>query len=292
MNKRLILLPGPENVVNAATCYLNCPIGYRYHAIFFAHTSTSGTQLPSAATGAGDMIVKWGGKIQRVHTLAELKKLNTLKGANHAPITLGSSGTGYGELYALFFAEPWRKNTAQAEYLAWPTFAGKQLQIELKLGTPTSASAQAITAYALVDNFPQPGMDKNGVVLGKVYRYGITPAAAVDITTLDKRDIYSGIYITAATGGTLTKATLKADGLPIHEVQASVAASADVLNGIGKLFDNNTGQFSGEMVLDTLDPVQDGFDASKARDFQLRIEQSGTLSGTTFVTVERVGLAD
>lgn len=292
MTKRLILLPGPLNVVNAKTCYLDCPIGYRYHAILFAHTSTSGTQLPSAATGAGDMRVKLGGKVQRLHSLAELKKLNTTKGSTYTPVTLGSSGTGYGELYAVYFAEPWRKDIVQADFTAWPTGPGRQLQIELDLGTPSSATAQAITAYALVDTLPQPGSDKNGVQIVKVYRADYTPAAAADITTLDKRDLYQAIYATKATGGTITKLGLKADGVPIAEAQQSVAASADVLQGIGKLLDNNTGQFDAELILDLFDPLQDGFPAAQVKDFQLRIEQSGSLSGTTRILVERLGPPD
>jgi hypothetical protein len=269
MTKQLILMPGPNNVGAAKTAYLDCPMGYRYHALFLhilgdTAASNGATNLPTV--WVNDIRVKLGGKQQRLHTAAELNKLNTLKGANFAAGTLGSSGASYGQVLPVYLAEPWRKDIAQAEFPAWVTGPGRQLQVEIDCGTPTGTSpAPAIVVYALVDK----GGDINNNPIVKVYRSDYPTGTAIDIVTLDKRDLYQSINVVKGTSATFTKAVLKADGVAISEAQTGAAQAA-----IMKQLDNNSGQFDAELILDGFDPLQDGFPAAGVKDFQLRVEQS------------------
>lgn len=288
MTKPLILMPGPNNVGSAKTAYLDCPMGYRYHALFLeilgdTGTSNGATNLPTV--WVNDIRVKLGGKVQRLHTAAQLNKINSVKGAAYAAITLGSSGASYGQMIPIYLAEPWRKDIREAEYPAWVTGPGNQLQVELDLGTPSGTTpAPAIKVYAMVDKAAQPGQEQNIV---KIYRNDFATATAIDITTMDKRDLYQSIYITKGTSATFTRAILKADGSAVSEVQAGASQIA-----IMKQLNNAAGQFDAELILDGFDPLGDGFPAANVKDFQLRVEQSAAGTGTVNVLVERLGRPD
>jgi hypothetical protein len=294
MTKRLILLPGPTNVGAGKTLYLDCPMGYRYHAVFLKLKADTGTNLPCAAsngTGAWlqDISIKLGGKVQRLTNGLDLNLANTLKGSTFGAVTVGSSASNYGQIVPIYFGEPWRKDIYQADYPAWPTGNGQQLQIEANIGTPTgTAPTVSCTAYALVDTGKQPG-DKLNIV--KWYRSDFTPASAVDVTTLDTRDVYQAIYVKQAvlttTQAVYSKVTLKADGVPIVEVQDPTTQAA-----VMKLIDNNSGQFGAELILDGFDPLQDGFPAGNVRDLQLRVESSTVGTGVLRVITERLGPPD
>ena len=103
MPTRKIILPSPNTVSPSATSLISCPVGaaYRYRAIHIKMGVLSGaaavaaTALPTGsgttAGFGGDIRVKINGRVQRLHTCAQLAKLNALNGADYAVATWGAA---------------------------------------------------------------------------------------------------------------------------------------------------------------------------------------------------------
>jgi hypothetical protein len=284
MLTRKIQLPtvsNPNPALNT-TSTIYVPPGERVHQVFLKITASTGTNLP-VANWIGDVTVKLGGKPQRIHTLDELNKLNKVNGSAYGAFTVGVSATDYGQIVPIFFAEPWRNDNDQAQFLAVETSKEKAMEIEVvRNGTPTGTSPTVtVSAYAIVSADKQPRAQGNAFVMKKVYRSDFPSTANLDIPTLDKRDMYASLHIAAAN---ITKAILKADGLPIHDL---LLADNDAL--VTQLQMDPT-QFDYSLVLDQDDTINNGLFAGALSDLQLRVEQSN--AATIRVLSERVGTPD
>lgn len=291
MLKRKIALPTVTNPNPAAgqTSVITVPGGLRCHQILLKITGSTATSLPiTTATGSyiKDVRVKLGGKVQRLHTAWELNNLNKVNGSTYGAYTVGSSGTNYGQIIPIFFAEPWRNENAQGEYLAWPSTKDQLIEVEVDVfALPTGTTpVLTISAHAIVDNGLQPNADKNGVVISKVFRNDFAAATSLDITTLDKRDLYQGIYIQANAGSTtlVSKAIVKANGTLIHELPYS--ENFEFLSAMGL-----TETFDYSLVVDADDPIQNGLPASGLSDLQLRIENTASPTTVFRVLAQRLG---
>lgn len=280
MLKRKISLPTVTvpNPTSGKTSVVSIPGGLRAHVIYLKITADTGTNLP-IANWIGDIRVKLGGKVQRLHSADELNKLNSVNGDSYAAQTVGSSASNYGQIIPIFLAEPWRNSNDQADYLAWPSTKDQLIEVEVDCnGTPTGTSPTiTIAASAVVDSLNQPGSDKTGVLISKVFRNDYPSAANLDITTLDKRDIYQGIYIAAAN---ITKAIVKAGGTVVHELPLSENVSMLKSYGLQT-------KFNYDLVIDAEDPIQNGLPANGLNDLQLRIEQSS--AAVIRVLAQRLG---
>jgi len=267
MLKRKIILPTVTNAnpTTGKTSVVTVTPGYRVHTVLLNITANTGTNLP-IGNWIGDIRVKLGGKVQRLHSAAELNKLNLVNGAAYGAYTVGVSGTNYGQVIPIFLAEPWRNDNLQAEWLAWNTSATSLMEIEIDTnGTPTGTTPTiSITATAVVDTGSQAGSDKTGLQIVKVFRNDYPSAQNLDVTTLDRRDVYQGVYIAAAN---ITRAIVKADSLPIHELYVADNKALLTQSLLSPQFDY-------DLVLDHDDALSSGLNANAARDLQLRIEQS------------------
>jgi hypothetical protein len=287
MLKRHIALPTPStpNPTSGKTTVVTVPGGLRVHQVLLKIIADTGTNLPSG-NWIGDIRVKLGGKVQRLHTMAELNKINATNGTPYAMTTIGSSASSYGQIIPIFLAEPWRKNNSQQEYLAWPTTKDQLMEIEVDCnGTPSGSSPTiTISATAVVDDLPQPGSDKNGVIISKVFRGDYAQSQYYDLTTLDKRDIYQAVYLQSNAGSTtlVTKAIVKAGGRIIHELP--------VLDNTAFLKSNElTESFDYSVVLDADDPIENGLPTGGLNDLQLRIENSAAPTTIARYLAQRLG---
>jgi hypothetical protein len=274
-------ITNPNPGLNTSTT-IAVPGGERVHCILVKVTASTGTNLP-IGNWIGDITVKLGGKPQRIHTASQLDKLNKVNGSAYGAQTVGSSGTNYGQIIPIFFAEPWRNDNDQATFLAVETSKEKLMEIEVvRNGTPSgTAPTVTITASAIVSNDKQPRAQGAPFVMKKVYRSDFPSSATLDITTLDKRDMYAAVHIAAAN---ITKAVLKADGLPIHELE--VAENDSALTN----FQMDATQFDYSLVLDQDDTINSGLFAGNLNSLELRVEQSSAATITTLA--ERVGAPD
>jgi hypothetical protein len=267
MIKQKINLPTVTNPnpTSGKTSVITVPGGYRVHQILLSITADTGTNLP-IGNWIGDIRVKLGGKVQRLHSASELNLINKTNGTVYGAVTLGSSASNYGQQIPIYFAEPWRNDNTQGEFLAWNSTPSRLIEVEVDCnGTPTGTTPTiTVSAVAIVDGSLQAGSDKTGGLITKIFRSDFASAANLDITTLDRRDIYQAIYITAAN---ISKAVLKANGITFHELTKATNAAYLTQTGMAAQFDY-------DMVLDADDPLQSGLNANGLSDLQLRIEQS------------------
>lgn len=320
---RKIILPSPNTVAASATSLISCPVGpaYRYNAIHLkigVLANGSGAPSPALPTGAvttagyvNDIRLKINGKVQRLHTADQLAKLNGLNGSGYLPSTWGTAAASKktGQVLTLWFSEPWRKSLGQQDALALPTTRINTLEVEVDFGAlPTNGSAFVLTAYAEVDSDPGSELHKDSVVVSKVFRQNLTggtaAGSALDITTLDRRDLYTTIVAdlgntarsgTAANGLTVAtvadftaKLKITANAVDIHEVPKDIAALIHAANGL------SANQFDLEAVLDSSDDIRSGLTANGLSDLRVRVDvQADTAASSAWTLItERTGPID
>lgn len=328
MPTRKIILPTPNAVAASSTALIQCPIGaaYRYRAIHLQIGVLSGTNavaataLPSAVqTGTvysytGDIRLKVNGRTQRLHTASQLARLNSINGSAYAASTWGNRAGDdkWGQVLTLHFAEPWRKNLAQADALALPSSMLNSLEVEVDFGAaPTNAASSnplILKAWAEVDSEPANSVHRNGPVISKVFRHnltgGTTAGSAVDVTWLDKRDLYTTIVaelgnnvafgtapngvVAPADGDYTSKLEITANAMKIHELPKGVAKLVHAGQGL------NSDQFDLEAVLDSADDINSGLSANGLSELRVRVDllsDTANSANWTLIT-ERTGPVD
>lgn len=161
MVKRIVPLPNvtgsaiaASTIFAAHTVTVDLPVGPRYHVIWIA--GNAGTGLKADAL-IGEIRVKINGKVQRVFTLLELLKLNTLNndagGTMYYAGTLGQTNAGAFNI-PIWFAEPWRKSLASQDALAWGTgdVTSFQIEFDIKAYAAGVTLVVPLTLRAEIDN--------------------------------------------------------------------------------------------------------------------------------------------
>jgi len=323
MATRKIILPSPNTVSASATSLISCPVGpaYRYRAIHIkmgvlsGGTAVAATALPTGSSTTagygGDIRLKINGRVQRLHSCAQLAKLNGINGTAYATSTWGAATASkkYGQVLTIWFAEPWRKSLGQQDALAFPSSRVNTLEVEVDFGAlPTYGSSFNLSAWAEVDSEAASDIHKDAPVVSKVFRQNITggtaAGSAVDITTLDRRDLYTTLVadlgstampgtaangITVATAGDYSaKLKITANAVDIHDVPKDVAALIHSGNGL------NPSQFDLEAVLDSSDDIRSGLSANGLSDLRVRIDNvADTAASSTWILItERTGPID
>lgn len=325
MPVRKITLPTPNTVAASSTSLISLPLGtnYRYRAVHLEIGCLAGTNALAAGTlPAGsstlayvnDIRVKANGRVQRLHTARELVRLNRLCGSSYAESIWGNRAGDdyYGQTLTIWFAEPWRKSLAQQEALALPSWMLNSLEIEVDFAAaPTNAASSApllLNAWAEVDSNPADDIHKTGVVMAKVFRHNITggtaAGSAVDVTWLDRRDLYTTIVadtgntsapgtaangvVVAANARNSAKLKITANGTEIADVPKHVAAGIHANQGL------NPGQFDLECILDSADDIRSGLTANGLSDLRVRLDiASDTANSANWVLLtERTGTID
>jgi hypothetical protein len=159
-----------------------------------------------------------------------------------------------------------------------------------------------------VDSDPGSELHKDSVVVSKVFRQNLTggtaAGSALDITTLDRRDLYTTIVAdlgntarsgTAANGLTVAtvadftaKLKITANAVDIHEVPKDIAALIHAANGL------SANQFDLEAVLDSSDDIRSGLTANGLSDLRVRVDvQADTAASSAWTLItERTGPID
>ncbi|MGC9944004.1 MAG: hypothetical protein ABSE48_19430 [Verrucomicrobiota bacterium] len=136
--------------------------------------------------------------------------MNGLDGSQYTRQQNGA-GAAMRQAQTIFFAEPWRKDESDTDYMAWSVdgpngFNSVQIKLTLLTTFPASGS---IMAYARVDSPIAPAKGSAQSVK-KVYLQQF-PASGLsnDLTTFDKPDGYQVIALKHPTGSFIQYATLK-----------------------------------------------------------------------------------
>jgi len=157
--KRILPLPALAGVVAGQVATCDIPKGPRYHMVTFRIASSAKLLFNEIVD---EIKVKINGKAQRTFTAAQLDALNREQGTDgdyavqvwndDSPSVLDPDATTTNviETYlTIFFAEPWRKQVAAADGLAWGTGNVGTFQIEFKI--KAGVADPVIDGFAEVD---------------------------------------------------------------------------------------------------------------------------------------------
>jgi hypothetical protein len=270
-NKFIIPAPPIVGVAASANATLDLPVGPRYHVAWLEVVETAPNSAVILADSIGKLKVKLNGRTQREYTATQLNALNTLMGPeyaatvalNSAPnvpvgaydpsgaailyahgnaaLNPGNATTAYITRLPIFFAEPWRKQYAAGDMMAWPTSwpAGKGLvgtfQLEITLG------AYATAAAAKVEIDYQPGaVDANGnpiLLISKTSVLTTTLAVASSVeqyfTTLPRNEIYQQISFFAASSNiTFSELKIKLENNLIRDCTKGTLDASNIARGM------------------------------------------------------------
>jgi hypothetical protein len=315
--KRRIILPTIGTPAAGKTFTIMGKMNLRYHQIIIEYCDNfSGASRIVGTDGAGgvastllnDIRVMVNQKAMRTHSAFELDALNKSNGAQYAYQQSGAGATLKQRL-VIFFAEPWRKNPADMDALAFSVTEANgidkdsfKIEIDLAaLAGNTGAVAPTISAYAVVDDvIVVPG----GQLVNKVYRQQIVPggSSAVDLPVPVKDWLQAVFLRHPSTAGLITKVTLKRNGVTINELPADTNGSwltnldtlpleSPAVTGY-----NVQGGFGYTLMLDSDDPINSALAMKDpngiAYDFDLHIDLSAGGTGNMYALYQKLGKLD
>jgi len=292
--KRKLLLPPPTGVVPGSAIgsvfTLDIPLGYRYHQIELVYVDGGGAPTDITAL-IGDLVLYRNGTPERTHTSLELDHLNGLNGSQYQRQQIGA-GAAMRQTQTIFFAEPWRKDKADTDYMAWSVdkqngFNTFQIKGTLLVAMPATG---ALYAMARVDAPIAP--PKGGQAVKKVIRQQI-PASGTsnDVTTLDEKDAYQTICLKHPTGTYISSVSLKKNGVFVIEKQNVLDNVADLTNlGLNPANSTTAGAFGFDIVLDADDPLNSALPAQSDDSLWLHLDYNAAASGNVVALIERLGV--
>jgi hypothetical protein len=279
------IIPLRDIAANGTTkVTLKCPRGLRYHKINCQQSYTGGTNtIAGAITNFLEVRVKLNNRVQRKLTSQELLDVNLFNGTQYGNITGELPNTAPGVSFPIFFAQPWRKDVATQDALAWSTGDLGPLEIEFD-----STNAATWTFWATVDDvvFGKP----QGII--KQLPQIITAASpSADYTLSDKDGMLLHILLNADTGANVaTSVTLRKGSTVVFDDVSAAVNKANLTNG--DMFPIATGrtQTIYDVVVDADDVLESALPIND-RDVNLTIKQAAA-SGSIKAIVERFGPPD
>ena len=319
--KKILQLPAIQGIAASSaagtTGIFDLPLNYRYNRIdiIYIDTNATGANVPDIAydhevqfgtsTGIlGDIVLNRNGKAQRVHAANELDALNTLNGSQYGRGALKNVvNSSTRQVLPIFFAEPWRKDKADTDYMAWSAnaangFATFQLKITLANAMPATGSLAAI---AYVDD-PLPPPSGGAQSVKKVYRHDLSAGGAANdfANVLDARDAYQLIYLKNPTGTYVQKVTLKMNGVLFRDAinnrdnigaRVSTGMNPPAITGSTPGAQAETAlNFGYPIVFDYDDPLNSALPAPVSP--WLHVDYAGTATTTVRALIERLGPLD
>ena len=295
--KRRLTLPSQSGIYPGSLAGTvgtwDIPLGYRYHQIDIIYIDGTGSPTDVRSL-LGDVIVYRNGISERTHSALELDHLNNINGTGYGVQQVGA-GAAMRQTLPIFFAEPWRKDKLDTDYMAWSVDANngfKTFQIKMTL-LATFPATGSLIAMARVDApiAPPKGSAQS---VKKVYRVQI-PASGVsnDVTTLDERDAYQTLLLKHPTGAYIQNVTLKNGGVLILDNQNQQDNVADLVNlGLNPATSQTPGAFGFDIILDADDPLNSALPVNTATAPWLKLTYSAAASGNVIALVERLGPLD
>jgi hypothetical protein len=295
MTHKLIQLPSVSGIAASSAAgtvgTFNLPTGFRYHKLSLVYIDGGGS--PSDVTAVvGDITVFKNTKAQRIHSAAELDRLNQLNGSQYARQQIGAAAL-MRQTLPIFFAEPWRKDVTDTDAQAWNVTAEhgwQTFQVMVKLAAAMPATG-SLALLAWVDE-PLPYTGKPQFIK-KVYRQEITCSGLkVDFTGLDATDAYQTIALKHPTTSYIVRAALKRNSEVIHDsVERADNVAHLAVQSLNPANSITPGTFGYEIVLDADDPIRNAL-VAEGQKLWLQLEFAAAAGGNAIALIERVGPAD
>ena len=293
MVKSNVQLRNVANVAASKTALIDLPIGPRYRYVVISHGYASGTNtIAAGATNISAIRVKVNGKVQRTYSGTQLRDLNLLNGTAYDCI--GLPNTAPGVTFGIFLWEPWRKDTNDADILAWPSNRWSTLQIEVDLST---ASTPTLTASAVIDGATAEqvgkvlGVDADAIPIVKVFQTGVAAAGtSFDANIIDRRDKFQQVSLYPDSGGSnvTTQTDLRVNGAVVHELVFQDNKALLTNAGMTPAASGRTASIT-DIVIDHDDILGSAIDLTGAREAVLTIRAASTMSGTITAIVQKYG---
>lgn len=299
--KRLITLPAQNGVVPGSAAgtqaTLTLPLGYRYHRIDLIYID--GTAAPTDVRNMfGDVNVFRRGIPERTHSALELDHLNQLNGTQYGVQQVGA-GVNMRQTLPIFFNEPWRKNPAQADQMAWSVDTNNgfntgdfQIVITLLAAFPATGS---IVALATVDAPIAPAKGTAQSVK-KVYRQQLAAAGlSNDFNNFPQKDAYQTMCLKNPSGagsGYIQYVTVKSgSNIMLDNVHQEDNIGFLTNSGLNPANSQAVGAFGYDIVFDYDDPINSALPAAGAP-IWLKPTYSAAASGNVVALIERLGPLD
>jgi hypothetical protein len=300
--KRINPLPTLSGVAAGSTATADIPIGPRYHVLWL---QVGNTAKKLASEILGDIRLKVNGKVQRTMSAGELDQLNVMMGAEYGVREVNDGSTGTGHIVTsrlpIYLAEPWRKQVAAADGLAWATgnLATFQLEVDIAAGEGTGL---VLSAFAELDNSitkDAQGLEQQAPlgVISKWMRQQIPiNGTAQDLQSFPRRDHYQQLSFLdkdangASQACTITKVTIKVENFVIREITRDQNAAILASRGMTQAANRFDVVFDHDDIIDSALPMVVG--GRPVQDFQVKLDlSSGTARNITCIA-QRIGLAE
>ena len=302
--KRKIYLPSIANIGAGSAAgtvgLVDLPLYYDYHSIGFEYLDGGATPQDiiygplgnGAGNGAGgllgDIALKINTDTKRIHSAAELDHLNAVNGTEYARQQIGAAAAMV-QVLKLNFAEPWRKDTAQAAALAatlTPAFGVNSAQLQITLGTAMPATG-SLKLFAVVDS-PKQQPPQGGALVKKVVRQQIQASGtSIDVVTLDKKGFYQTVLLKHPSTGYITKATVKVNGTVLRELGREANVAELLMAGMNPANSSTVSTFGFDIILDDDDPINSALPV-EGQDLQLKLDFSAAAAGNVVALIERL----
>jgi len=280
-----IKLRNVSNVAASKTALIDIPVGPRYHTVILEHGFASGTNtIAGAMANITEIRVVVNDRVQRVFSGVQLRDLNILNGTTHD--CQGVPNTAPGVSLPIFFAEPWRKDSASQDALAWNTSGFKSFRIEVDLG---AASTPTLVASAVIDQF-QPSGNVTPLFVTMRRQQVAAAGTSFDITTIDRKNLLQQISVYADSGGSNQPSiiTVRRDGQIVRELTYSANFALLTNNEMAPTASGRTAKIF-DLVFDHDDLLNSSLLLAGAKELTLTVEAGGAMSGTTTFIVQRYG---
>ena len=304
--KRKIYLPSIANLGASSAAgtvgLVDLPLYYDYHAIgleyldggatpqHIIYSSTGALYTGSTAGGLlGDIALKINTDTVRIHSAAQLDRLNSLNGTIYAAQQVGAAAATTVQTLKMYFAEPWRKDkndTLATVATLTPAFGVNSAQLQITLASAMPATG-ALRVFAIVDA-PKQTPPANGQLVKKVLRQQLAASGtSLDVTNLDRKGYYQTIVLTHPSTGFITAATVKVNGTVIRELDRRTNVAELTAAGMNPSNSVTVSTFGFELVLDDDDPLNSALPV-QGQDLQLKLDFSAAAAGNVVANIERL----
>lgn len=275
------------NVGSSKTAIIDLPVGKRYHTVILQVGYAAGTNtIVGAMSHVSEIRVLANNRVQRVFSGAQLRDLNLLNGTEYD--CQGLPNTAPGVSLPIFFAEPWRKDSASQDALAWDTSGFSSFRIEVDLGAvgTQTANSQTLTATAVVDNFRAANPQFVTVQRQQVAAAG----TSFDITTIERKGVLQQVnfYPDSTNDLQATIITVRRDGDIIRELPFADNFALLTNNGMTPTASGRTDEMF-DIVFDHDDLLNSSLVIEGAKELSFTVEAASAMAGSMTFLVSRLG---
>jgi len=284
MTPRKKVLPTFNAVSSGQTATCDLPVGALYHGIELNAGDANGLVIGSLIT---EIRVKLNGKVQRVHTPAQLNAMNGVNGADFLFKTSGTLGnSAYRTYLPIFFAEPWRDDRAQRKAGTWNVTAEdvRSFQLEVDFAAVTTPVISGSYWYE------PPRSGGIGLIQKVIQQTQAAVGTVQDFNTLDRRDLLQAIHLFATTDATpryVNKLKLTANGVEIQDLITTLENQAILLWNEMNPDTSATPRF--DLILDLDDGIDSWLPLNGLSELTVHVEYNLSAAANMVMLIVRVG---